>query len=142
MDEYIPMTVSKKEAIAIVNGAINSPSLSPTTHFAHVNARKPVWWFDIAVDKFVSGKYEHIDLLTITGDEKTIHHLRVPTKYVGHEIASFHVRIDKKSVSLELSTDSSNLFQDVRPGGKKMPFIQFLVTSLPITSPNAACSSH
>ncbi len=132
------MPISKKDAIAIVSRACGSSLQSTTTHFANVNSSKSVWWFDIAVEKFTSGVYESLDLLVVTSDGKVVHYLHVPTSYVSENISSFHIRKDKKSVSLELSTEQRNIFQDIRPGGNRMQFDQFLVDSLSITPANVA----
>ena len=138
----MPTKISKREAVAIVPLASNSQLPSTATHFANVNAKKSVWWLDIAVEKFAAARYSDIDLLVVTADGNTIHHLRVPTAYVRDNISSFHVRVhnDKDFVSLELSSSVGNLFQDVRPRSKKLNFAQFLVASLPTTS--SIASAH
>ena len=41
-----------------------------------------------------------------------------------------HVRKDKNSLSLELSSERNNRFQDVRPTSGRMPFAQSLLTTI------------
>ncbi|MEJ6006289.1 hypothetical protein WG899_12065 [Paucibacter sp. AS339] len=125
-------SITKREAITTVSQAFNLSLANATTHFANVNASKSVWWFDIPVEKFTSGRYEALDLLLVSSDSTSIHHLRVPTAYVRDNLAKFHIRDDKGSVSLELSSRVSQLFQDVRPGSEKLSFSQFLLNTLPL----------
>lgn len=122
--------VTKHQAIAAVNLAFNLTLVKNTTHFANINSARPVWWFDIPVKKFTSDLYEALDLLLVTDDAMSIHHLKLPTAYVRDNLAQFHVRSDTNSVSLELSSCSTQLFQDVRPGGKRRSFSEFLQNTL------------
>jgi hypothetical protein len=126
--------LSKREAIEAVKRESSLTLSYSTTHFANVNARKSVWWFDIPVEKFTSDKYDTLDILVASTDAKELHHLRVPTTYVRDNPRHFHVRKDKDSVSLELSSLSTNKFQDVRPGSGKMPFLQFVVKTIALAS--------
>ncbi|MEE4359434.1 MAG: hypothetical protein V2I97_23380 [Desulfococcaceae bacterium] len=75
-----------------------------------------------------------LDLLIFNDKKNQLHHLRVPTDYIRDKLDQFHIRNDdkKKSVSLELSSDKINLFQDIRPGSGRMPFAQFLVSTITI----------
>ncbi len=124
--------LSKPEAIEAINReSASSLNLNNNnTHFSNVNSSKSVWWFDIPVVKFTSGKYDALNLLVVSADAKTMHHLRVPTSYVRDNLCHFHVREDKNTISLELSSQNSNKFQDVRPGSGNMPFSQFVVKTL------------
>jgi hypothetical protein len=126
--------LSKREAIEAIKRESSLTLSYRTTHFANVNARKFVWWFDIPVEKFTSDKYVTLDMLMVSTDAKELHHLRVPTIYVRDNLCHFHVRKDKDSVSLELSSLSTNIFQDVRSGSGKMPFLQFVVKTLAFAS--------
>ena len=107
-----------------------------TTRFANVNARKSVWWFDIPVEKFTSDKYDMLDLLMVSAYAKELHHLRVQTAYVRDNLCHFQVREDIGSVSLELSSLSTNKFQDVRPRSGKMLLSQLVVKTLALTRYN------
>jgi len=124
--------IIKREAITMVSRAFNVSLSNATTHFANINASKPVWWFDVPVEKFTSGRYEALDLLLVNSDSRLIHHLRVPTAYLRDNLAKFHIRNDKGSVSLELSSHVNQIFQDIRPGSENLPFSQFLLNTLPL----------
>jgi hypothetical protein len=123
-------SITKREAITAINRAFELSLVKSSTHFANVNASKSVWWFDIPVEKFSSGRYLALDFLLVSSDTKTLHHLRVPTAYVWDNLSMFHVREDKRSVSLELSSLANQIFQDVRPSSKRLPFVKFLLNSL------------
>jgi hypothetical protein len=97
-----------------------------STHFANVNARKDVWWFDIPVSKIESSAYEHIHLLLYDRHSDRLHHLQVPVKYFRQNLARLVVRQDRGTISLELSSNNSKLFRDVRPTGDSVEFRQFL----------------
>ena len=127
------VSITKRDAITAINQAFELALVNSSTHFANVNASKSVWWFDIPIEKFTSGRYETLDLLLVSGDAKTLHHLQVPTAYVRDNRSMFHVREDKGSVSLELSSLPNQLFQDVRPRSKRLPFASFLRNSLPLS---------
>lgn len=126
--------LSKREAIEAIKRESSLALSNNSTHFANVNASKSVWWFDIPVEKFTSDMHGTLDLLVVSADAKELHHLRVPTTYVRDNLCRFHVRKDKDSVSLELSSLSTNKFQDVRPGSGQMPFSQFVVKTLTLAS--------
>ncbi len=76
--------------------------------------------------KFTSGQNETLDLLLVSNNAMSIFHLRVPTAYVRDNLAKFYVRNDKDSVSLELSSCNTQLFQDARSGGERLSFSVFL----------------
>ncbi len=120
------MRLSRSGAISLIKkrGVV---LLTTATHFANVNARKPVWWFDIPIEKFTSGHYTLIDLLLCDGLTNQLHHLQVPTEFIRNQIDEFKIREDKQVISLELSSQTYNLFQDVRPGSKRLSFAKFLV---------------
>ena len=88
-----------------------------------------MWWFDVPVEKLTSGKHSTIDLLVFDSEAKQLHHLQVQTKYISGNLERFRIRIreGKAFVSLEISSQAGNQFQDVRPKSGRMPFAQFLV---------------
>ena len=126
--------LSKREAIEAIKRESSLNLSDNATHFANVNASKSVWWFDIPVEKFTSDMRGTLDLLVVSANAKELHHLRVPTAYVRDNLYHFHVRNDKNSVSLELSSLSTNKFQDVRPSSGQMPFSQFVVKTLTLAN--------
>jgi len=126
--------ISKREAIEAIKRESSLALSNNSTHFANVNASKSVWWFDIPVEKFTSDMHDTLDLLVVSADTKELHHLQVPIAYVRDNLCRFHVREDKDSVSLELSSLNTNKFQDVRPGSGNLPFSQFVVNTLTLAS--------
>lgn len=126
--------ITKREAIVAINRVLGLNLSNSSTHFAHVNSSKQVWWFDIPVEKFTSGQYSTLDLLLVTADSTLLHHIEVPVSYIRDNLSDFYVRDDKASVSLELSSRASNLFQDMRPRSNKRPFVQFLLRSLDLST--------
>ncbi|MGE0087677.1 MAG: hypothetical protein AB7S75_24970 [Desulfococcaceae bacterium] len=126
--------LSKNDAMAAINKVNGILLKNNSTHFANINSSKSVWWFDISVKKIKSEDFNipTFDFLIFNNKENQLHHLRVPTEYIRDNLDQFHIRNDdkKKSVSLELSSDKINLFQDIRPGSGRMPFAQFLVSTI------------
>ena len=123
----MPPKLSKAEAIARLER--EAPSLdmsSASTHFASINARKDVWWYDIPCDRVASGRHEVLHILAHDHRNNELHHLVVPTKYLRENFAKLVVRRDKDTISLELSASSTNFLRDVRSGGGRVDFSQFL----------------
>jgi len=116
--------LSKKDAIARLRQ--KHPLVSKPIHFANINASKDVWWFDIPLQEVMSERHEFIGLLVFDHKSDDLHYLRVPTVYLRSNMEKLFVRPDKETISLELSTKAPNVFQDVRPGGGKLSFRQFL----------------
>lgn len=137
-----PDKITRHQAIEEVNLAFNLTLINATTHFANINSARPVWWFDIPVKKFTSSLYEALDLLLVSYDAMSIYHLRVPTAYVRDNLEQFHVRNDKNSVSLELSSCNTQLFQDVRPGGARRSFSEFLQNTLKRSQTRRVSNCH
>lgn len=122
--------LSKSAAIAKIKQSSGTSLHNSTTHFANLNSSKSVWWFDIPAEKFTAGKHNALDILVFSDETNELHHLRVPTAYVRENRERFHVREDKNSLSLELSSELNNRFQDVRPTSGRMPFAQFLLGTI------------
>ncbi len=128
----INSNLSKRDAIAIINAHNNVPLTNATTHFANINSGKSVWWFDIPVKKFISGKFETINLLLYDNNDGLLHHLSVNINQIKDNLDSVYIREDKECISLELSAQKYNRFQDIRPGSGRMDFSQFLVKTVTI----------
>jgi len=96
------------------------------THFANINSQKEVWWFDIPCSKIVVGAVEDINLLLFDHRTNELHHLIVPTAYFRANLNGLVVRGEKGTISLELSAEALNMFQDVRPTGAGIQFRQFV----------------
>ena len=129
-NDLMAMKLSKNAAITAINRDSPVSLRNSTTHFANINSSKSVWWFDISVEKFTSEKYTTLDILVFDNETNELHYLRVPTQYIGENLQKFHVRSDQNSVSLELSSERSNRFQDIRPKSARMPFAQFFVKTI------------
>lgn len=118
--------ISKNEAIARL--CRERPALkldSKTTHFANINATKDVWWYDISRKKVTAGQHENLNVLAYDHRTNELHHLRVPTKFLRDNLDKLVVRLDKDTISFELSASKTNFLQDVRPSGGRVQFSQF-----------------
>lgn len=99
---------------------------SSAIHFANINASKDVWWYDIACTKVATGRHDALHVLAHDHRSNELHHLLVPTTYLRDNFDKLVVRVDKDTISLELSASRSNFLQDVRPSGGRLHFAQFL----------------
>ena len=121
--------MEKREAMRRKNQLYRVADLNNgNTHFSNINAAKDVWWFDIPLKKVNAGAERILHLLLYDHRSKELHHLRVPTTYIRENLSRLVIRGEKETISLELSTDRSNLFQDVRPTAGGVRFGQFLVS--------------
>jgi hypothetical protein len=119
--------MTRAEAIARINRRYGSAQLNRRdTHFANINATKPVWWLDIPSHK-LEGSVRAINLLLYDDRVDDLHYLRVPTQYFRANLGGLVVRNDKECITLELSADRQHLFQDVRPTGHGVRFGQFKI---------------
>ena len=128
----MPHNITKNDSIRKQQDLYDTILDRKKTHFANVNSRKLVWWIEIPLIKFTSGEYQELDILVFEGGLNILHHLRVPTNYIKDNLPMFYVRKDKESISLELSVDNRNKFEDIRPKSGKMQFSQFLIRSFNI----------
>lgn len=86
----------------------------------------PVWWFQIPPKALDASKNRFVNLICEAAPGKNeFHYLKVPTKYLLEHIEKFH-RIGE-IVSLYLSAESKNMFNEVRGKGN-FNFETFLVT--------------
>ena len=131
----MPIKMLKKNAISAIAETCKILLKYDSTHFANINVSKPVWWLEIPVEKFTSGRYATINFLLFDPVVNQLHHLSVQTVYIQCNIDNFSVRKDraKPAINFELSSQKHNLFQDVRPGGGKMAFDQFIVSTITTT---------
>lgn len=119
--------IEKADAIARMKGRPIRATLNRrNTHFANINSQKEVWWFDIPCSKIAAGKTEDINLLLFDHRTDELHHLIVPAAYSRANLAGLVIREEKGTISLELSAEASNMFQDVRPTGGGVKFRQFV----------------
>lgn len=116
--------MDKKTALAQVNQQAKLNFSANNTRYAKINAAKNVWWIDIPIHLLSDHIYIHF-LLYDCSDIK-LYYLEVPCNYFQDGHFKFCIRKDKQVISLELSADNSNRFQDVRSGGNKPNFKYFV----------------
>jgi hypothetical protein len=118
--------MNRWEAMRRANVAYGTRELdSGDTRFANISkGPKKVWWVDIPLSKISTGGLEEVNLLLCDGSNK-LHHLRVPSQYFRQNRARFVVQPERKCISLELSADGPNMFQDLKLGGGRAKFAQF-----------------
>ena len=116
--------MNKKTALSQVNQQGKQNLSANDTHFANINAAKNVWWFDIPIHKLSDNIY--INVLLYDCSDRKLYHLKVPCNYFQDHHFNFSICKDKQVISLELSADISNRFQDVRAGGSQVNFQYFL----------------
>jgi hypothetical protein len=97
-------------------------------HFANINRKKEVWWYDIPLRLISSNANEYIELLAYDNRSDELHHLSVPVKCINSYLPGLAVSIKKQAVCLELSADPINMFEDIRPGGRHIDFAVFKTT--------------
>lgn len=120
--------MDKSAAIAELNRRGATPLLtSQNTRFANVNVSKAVWRLDLPLDYVFNDTEAAVNLVLAGSRNGELFHLRVPKIWLTENIEEFAVRNDKAVISLELSCDPDNLFQDVRPTSKGLHFGQFRV---------------
>lgn len=118
--------MDKSKAVDQTNRRCNTSELSlHNTHFANVNAKKDVWWVDLPLPEVSLDGAGEINLLLYDHRSEEVHYLQIPTEYFRANMIHLVIRDDKGCISLELSADGRNLFQDVRPTGGGVRFAQF-----------------
>jgi len=86
---------------------------------------RPVWWFEISAS--VLEDDDEIHLLCQKADPpEDFHCLRVPTAFLRARLTDLWVRKDKGRLSLFLSAEEHNRFEEMRGKGGVL-FTQFLV---------------
>lgn len=118
--------MDKRSAIDTWNRHNRARLHRSSTHFANVNARKPVWWLDIPTDEIFDLTESAIDLLLAQPDGN-LYHLRVSKEWLIEHLPQFALRKDKDAISLELSALAADRFRDVRPTSGRLRFSEFLV---------------
>jgi hypothetical protein len=120
--------MDKSAAIAELNRRGATPLLtSQNTRFANISASKAVWWLDLPLHYVFNHTGGAVNLVLAGSRDAELFHLRVPKVWLTENIDEFAVRNDQSVISLELSCESHNLFQDVRPTSRGLHFEQFRV---------------
>ncbi|NVL42950.1 hypothetical protein F2S74_10605 [Pseudomonas syringae pv. actinidiae] len=99
------------------------------THFAVLDPKRNIWWFDLPVPRLQVGQYEWLHLLLHTPQTDQLLHLKVTTVFMRDHMEGLEVRnADKRkpTVSLELSADKDSFLKDMRPKGSTLGFAGFL----------------
>jgi len=119
--------MTREEAISRAARHCRSADIrASTTHFSNINASKNVWWLDIPGQRITNPTFTTMHFLLYDGrpNRPEFHHLAVPIMYIRQSIGGLRIRTDNNKVSLELSAETSNLFQDVIGTGR-VSFGQF-----------------
>jgi len=108
----------KRSAMERVNATLGQRALHPgNTHFSNVNARKPVWWFNVDPRKFRN------DLHLLCADGRGLVWLRIDANTVRQPERTFRYRSDKDMVDFEISCDPGRQYlRDVKSGGSGYDF--------------------
>lgn len=110
---------TKKEIIDYINQTYKADLGSKNTSYSKVNKSKDVWWFNIAVHKFVD------DVHLLLNTEKKVIWIFLHKGFTKGQ--PFKIRLDKNAVDLEISADKSfKYLQDVKSGGTYFNFKPFV----------------
>ena len=89
--------------------------------------KKSVWWFQIPISAVEENRTGSLHLICQGApNENTFHYLKVPAIFLSENLHLFHIVEDK--ISMYLSTESENLFVEIRGTGK-LDFSSFLVAT-------------
>jgi hypothetical protein len=114
-----------KRSKAIKKVSQYSPEVnSHNTCFANSNSKTNICWFDISSTKRLNNT--QINLLIYDQENKSLSHLKFPAEYLNDHLSSVYIRPDNKSVTLYLSMNENNRFQDIHGCGDKINFKYFL----------------
>lgn len=124
------MKLDKKLAIARRNQELGGAVLGVNnTHFALLDPKRNIWWFDLPLTRIQVGQYEWMHLLLHTPASDQLLHLKVTTVFLRDHIEGLEVRnADKRkpTISLELSADKDSFLKDMRPKGSNLSFAGFV----------------
>ncbi|MFJ3481983.1 hypothetical protein ACIPL1_01240 [Pseudomonas sp. NPDC090202] len=124
------MKIDKQQAIARRNEQLGGAVLGTNnTHFAVLDPKRNIWWFDLPVSRLAVGQYEWLHLLLHTPATDELIHLKVTTKFMRENLEGLTIRNEgkrKSTVSLELSADRDSFLKDMRPTGSNLSFVGFV----------------
>jgi hypothetical protein len=113
--------MKKTEVIQYINKINNLNLSSADTFFSSVNKSKSVWWLNIKTTKFKN----EVNLLLNANDK--IIWVFLPKNFVNKLDSNFKIRLDKKAVDLEISSDiNNNYLIDIKSGGTKFNFSKYI----------------
>ena len=115
--------MDKQEATYSVNQCCGKESLTDSnTSFANENSAKPVWWLNIAPQKF----QQELNILLAHGSGRLVW-LRIPPDTFRPPFPGFRIR-NNGMVDLEISCDANDRYlHDVKSKGKGYDFRPFAV---------------
>jgi hypothetical protein len=124
------MKIDKQQAIARRNQQLGGNVLGTNnTHFAVLDPKRNIWWFDLPVSRLAVGQYEWLHLLLHTPSTDELIHLKVTTAFMREHKEGVVIRNEgkrKSTVSLELSADRDSYLKDMRPNGANVSFAGFV----------------
>lgn len=124
------MKLDKKLAIARRNQELGGAVLGVNnTHFAVLDTKRNIWWFDLPITRTQVGQYEWMHLLLHTPATDQLIHLKVTTVFLRDHVEELEVRNAgkrKSTISLELSADKDSYLKDMRPKGSNLSFAGFV----------------
>ena len=109
--------MDKKSSMERINATLGCELLNRVnTHFSNVNAKKPVWWFNINPRKFES------DLYLVCANNLELILLKIDANAVSDPTQTFRFRTDKCLVDFEISCVGPRYMHDVKSGGSRYDF--------------------
>ncbi|MDH0749644.1 hypothetical protein N5D61_25280 [Pseudomonas sp. GD03842] len=124
------MKIDKQQAIARRNEELGGAVLGTNnTHFATLDPKRNIWWFDLPVSRLAIGQYEWLHLLLHTPSTDELIHLKVTTRFLREHMDDVVIRNEgkrKSTVSLELSANKDSFLKDMRPNGAHLSFAAFV----------------
>lgn len=117
-----PQKLNKNKAIRIINQYLESDELSNyNTSFSTINKAVPLWWFNIAPEKFEE------ELHLILARKNNFIWIKLPKGSVSKPKRKFRFRDDKGLIEIKISTQPDyNLLRDESSGGIGFGFQQYV----------------
>ena len=110
---------TKKEIIDYINQNYKAHLNAKNTSYSKINKSKDVWWFNIAVHKFID------DVHLLLNTEKKVFWIVLHKGFTKGQ--PFKIRQDKNAVDLEISADKHfRYLHDVKSGGTGFDFRLFV----------------
>ncbi len=89
--------------------------------------KKQVWWPQISKHEIETTADKYINIVCERlPDSDDFYYLKVPVMFIKDNLKQFHI-VKDKTISMYLSADKNNLFEEIRGTGK-LDFKQFLVS--------------
>ena len=115
-------SITKNLAISIINQYSNSDYLTTSnTSFSNINKAVPLWWFNIAPEKFEQ------DLNLILAKTNGFIWIKLPAGSVSNPKRKFRFRDDKGLIEIKISPQPGfNYLRDESSGGIGFGFQQYI----------------